>query len=358
MMTHRRCSMLLVIFLAAAIVLAPAGSEGAPAAGSLQALYEAAKVEGEVAFWSPTAAPDEFSALTAAFSKRFPGIKVNPFEITAGQMVQRFVTEAQIGKVSGDTGEGSIGTLIPLLERNLIQGYDDWGRLFQGAGVKINPNSIVLDGRGLIWYTLSHPIVYNTKLLRREEAPKTWEDLLDPKWKGNKILLEGRAKAFGYLGLKWGEEKMVDYVRKIMAQKPIFAKGGTAVIQQLASGEAPLGLGTYGYKVMQFARDKKAPVDLIDTTNPIAVSQHVTFALKGAKHPNAAKLLIGWLSSSEALKIMENASFNGQLIPGSDMAEYKRYMKNNVEIIYDSPDTAKKSAELEKKSSEILGAIR
>lgn len=345
-----------LFFLMAAIVLLPAHGEGAQA-GSLQALYEAAKAEGEVSFWGPTD-PDEMIPLSAAFNKRFPGIKVKPFEITSGQLVQRIVTEAQAGKVSADSAEGSIGTITPLLERDLVQSYNDWVKLFQGPGIKLNPNSVVLDGRCITWYNLAHPVAYNTNLVKREDVPKTWEDVLNPKWKGGKILLEARAKAFSYLGLKWGEQKTMDYVHRLVAQKPIFSKGGTATIQQLAAGEAPLAIGTYAYKVMWYARDKKAPIDFVDTTNPMGASNFVSYTLKGAKHPNAAKLFVGWLSSPEALKILEDISFKGQLIPGSDTIEYKRFKKNNIEFIMESPDTVKVSTSLEKKASEILGAIR
>lgn len=356
-MEKRRYWVLSMALLAVALLLTPTVGQGAPATGSLQTLYEAAKAEGEFNFWGPTD-PDEMNALAAAFNKRFPGVKMKMFEITTGQLVQRIVIEAQAGKINADAAEGSISTIYPLYERNLIQGYDDWLKLFKGPGLNINPNAIIWDGKALTWYNLAHPIGYNTRLLKREEVPKTWDEILDPKWKGGKILLEARAKAFGYLGLKWGEKKLVDYVTKLVAQKPIFTKGGTPTLQQLAAGEAPLAIGAYAYKLMWYARDKKAPVDFIDTTSPMGASHFVSFALKGAKHPNAAKLFTGWLVTPEALKILEDTSFKGQLLPGSDSLEYKRFAKNNVEFTIETPDTIVKADALEKKCAEILGAIR
>ncbi len=356
-MVNRRYSVLSLVLLAVALLVAPTVGKGAPATGSLQALYEAAKAEGEFNFWGPTD-PDEMNALAAAFNKRFPGVKMKMFEITAGQLVQRIVTEAQAGKINADAAEGSLSTVYPLYQRDLMQGYDDWLKLFQGPGLKLNPNAVVWGGKGLTWYNLAHPIGYNTRLLKREEVPKTWEDLLDPKWKGGKILVEARAKSFGYLGLKWGEQKMADYVAKLAAQKPIFTKGGTPTLQQLAAGEAPLAIGVYAYKVMWYARDKKAPVDFIDTTSPMGASHFVTFGIKGAKHPNAAKLFAGWLVTPEALKILEDTSFKGPLLPGSDTFEYKRFMKNNVELLIEGPDTGERCDALERRASQILGAIR
>lgn len=353
----QRHSLVIMAFAALMVIFISVEGKAAPAA-PINALYEAAKAEGEVTFWGPSD-PDEMRALSAAFNKRFPGINVKPFEITAGQLTQRIVTEAQAGRISADAAQGGVSTINPLLERNLIQGHSDWGKLFQGKGLAVNPKAVIFDGKVLIWYNLSHPIGYNTKLLKRADVPKTWEDLLNPKWKDGKILVEARAKAFGDLGVKWGEQKMVDYVRKIVAQKPIFSKGGTNTLQQLAAGEAPLAIGVYGYKVMWYARDKKAPIDYIDTTSPIGCNTTGTFVLKGAKHPNAAKLFIGWLVTPEALKIMEDSSFKGPLLTGSETIEYKRYMKNKVELVIESPEHDNKLADaMEKKAAEVLGAIR
>lgn len=354
-MASRRYKVLLIAFLMLAFVMAPAKGDAAPASGSLQTLYEAAKAEGEVSFWGPVD-PEELNPLSAAFNKRFPGIKVKHFEITSGQMVQRVMTEAQAGRITDvDSAQGSTSVIPPLLDRGLIQGYSDWEKLFQG--LKLNPNSILLDGRVLAWYNLAHPIAYNTNLLKRGDVPKAWEDLLDSRWKGGKIIVEVRAKVFAYLGLKWGEKKMVDYVRSIAAQKPIFSKGGVTALQQLAAGEAPLTLGTYANKVMSYARDMKAPVDFIDTTSPMGTSQFVTYALKGAKHPHAAKLFAGWLATPEAVKILDDVSFKGPLIPGSNATVYNRLMKNRVELIGERED-AELSAQLEKRAAEELGIIK
>jgi iron(III) transport system substrate-binding protein len=357
MIARTKITVFLAAFLTVSVLLVPTGSEGAPAAGSLQALYEAAKAEGEVVFWG-SVDPEEIQQLSPAFNKRFPGIKVKHFEIGTGPAVQRIVLEARVGKISLDTLAGSLAGASPLLERDLLQGYDDWEKLFQGPGLKLNPHSILWNGKAITWYGMSWPIGYNTKLLKREEAPKTWDDVLDPKWKGGKLLVEARGKCFAYLGLKWGERKMMDYVIKIAEQKPLFTKGATTLIQQLASGEAPLGIGTYGHKIMWYARDKKAPIDFIDTTTPMGASQFNTFTIKGAKHPNAAKLFAGWLATPEALKVLEAVSFRKQLLPGSDGIEYNRLKKNNVEIIAETEETADKRADLEEKAAKALGVLK
>lgn len=352
-MMKKKYGLLLVLLMIAAMAL-PVKSEGA-SAGTLQSLYDAAKAEGEVTFWGPVD-PEELQPLTAAFNKRFPGVNVKHFEITTGQLVQRIVAEAQAGKITPvDSAQGSISVILPLLDRGLIQGYGDWVQQFQS--LKLNPHSVLLDGRALAWYNIAHPISYNTNLLKRSEVPKTWEDLLDPKWKNGKIMLEARAKVFAYLGLRWGEAKMVDYVRRIVMQKPVFTKGGVTALQQLAAGETPLALGTYANKIMSYARDKKAPVDFVDTTSPMGTSQFSTYAFKGAQHPNAAKLFAGWLATPEALKILDDVSFKGPLIPGSNATVYKRLMKNKVELIIETDDGGP-AAQLEKKAAKELGIVK
>lgn len=357
------------LLLALAIFLAACGSDkkvggekgkdakqAAPAekpaetADPLAKLYQAAKAEGEVSFWGPTD-PDEIKLLSEGFNKRFPGIKVNGFELTAGELVQRIVTEAKAGKIAVDSGEGSLGTLIPLLERDLIQPYQDWEEVFQ-----LPQEAVLENGKLLAWYNLVHPIAYNTNLVKPGEAPKTWEDLLEPKWSG-KILVEARAKPFGYLGLLWGEEKMVDYMKKLAANKPIYTKGGTTVIQQLASGEAPLAVGTYGYKVILFQKGKGAPVDWV-RVSPVGASQFTLFTVKGAAHPNAAKLFAGWLATPEALKILEKASYKGSVLPGSGTYEAGEIQKGGMQVVVENARNSKQEANLEEKAAKALGVLK
>lgn len=316
----------------------------------LQSLYAAAKTEGEVTIWSPNSEIMEFQV--PAFKKQFPGIQVNFFEIRPSDSVARIIAEANQGIVSLDIGTGRYAAVSPLIARDLIQSYDDWTKIFKG----LNPSAISPDGKFLANGDNVFVLAYNTNLVKPEEAPRSWDDLLAPKWKG-KILIEPRGVAFAYMGLVWGEEKMVAYVRNLKEQVGSFVKGGTTVAQQLAAGAGHLAVGAYSYKILQLKSDG-GPVDYSKTASPLAATGQDIFVMKGAKHPNAAKLLVGWLASKDGQRIMESQAFKGSMIPGSSYVTMVEAEKNNVRVVREDLQNYKKADSLGRVAAKAMGVFK
>ncbi len=323
----------------------------AQAENPLQSLYKAAKAEGQVQIWSPVD-PWEIRMLAEAFNKEFPGIKVDHFEIRPDDYVPRVVAEAKTGRVALDIGTGRLVGISPLFDRDLIQPYNDWIKIFKD----LPPSAVSKDGRVLVMYSLVFPIAYNTGLVKPKEVPKSWDDLLTSKWKG-RLIIEPRANAFAYLGLKWGKEKMAGYVKKIKAQEPIFVKGGTGVAQQLIAGAAPLAVGAYVHKILQLKKDG-APIDWAKKVSPIGATHNTVFVMKGARHPNAAKLFTGWLASAKGQRILNTKMFYGALIPGSSYIPMRDIEKNNIDVAEESMDNYKKARGLNKVAVQALGVLR
>ena len=333
---------------------APAGS-GQPAAANdpLQALYEAAKAEGEVVFWGP-ADPEELQPVADAFQKRFPGIKVTHFEIRAEEFAPRAIAETQQGRGSFDVGEGRMAVLLPLLQRDLVQGYDDWVETFKS--VELSPQAISENGRLVTWYSLLYPIAYNTQMVRAQEVPKSWDDLLDPKWRG-RLILEPRAAAFGYLGLEWGADRLGTYMEQLKGQQPVFVRGGTTVATQLVAGVAPLAVGTYAHKVFQMQKEG-APIEWAADVSPQGATRTGLFALKGAPHPNAAKLFMGYLTSNEAQRIYSEHVLNGPLYPGAVGATRTAVDKHNVRVLLEGSENFEQVEQLANLAQQRLGTLR
>ena len=103
-------------------------------------------------------------------------------------------------------------------------------------------------------YNLTLPIAYNTKVVSAQEAPKTWEDLADPKWKGRKIIIEARLVPFAMLGTEWGKGKAVELTKKILSQQPLIVQGGTTVANALAGGQVSIAVGTYAFTIERFEK--------------------------------------------------------------------------------------------------------
>jgi len=137
---------------------------------------------------------------------------------------------------------------------------------------------------------------YNTKLVKKEELPKTYEDLLDPKWKGR---LGIEAEDFdwfsGVIG-ELGEAKGLKLFRDIVAKNGISVrKGHTLLTNLVASGEVPLALTVYNYKAEQL-KNKGAPIDWFAFPPAIARPNGIGM-LRRAPHPHAAVLFFDFMLS-------------------------------------------------------------
>jgi len=143
---------------------------------------------------------------------------------------------------------------------------------------------------------------YNTKLVAREEAPKTYEELLDPKWKGKKISIDD--SAYGFLaGLirAWGKEKAVGYFKKLAAQQPVAQRGNTNRVQLTMAGEYPLIIA-YA-PTIQRETSLGHPIDWVPL-EPAPVQVNPMMLAAKAPHPNAGKLFIDFLLSKEGQKML------------------------------------------------------
>jgi iron(III) transport system substrate-binding protein len=317
---------------------------------TLEALHKAAKAEGVVTIWSPNAEVRDIQVVE--FNKEFPEIRVNFFEIRPSDYVPKVIAEARQGRLSLDAGSGRYAAVAPLIERGLIQAYEDWTKVFHN----LNSEAISKDGRFLANGDNVFVVSYSTNLVAPSDVPTSWDDLLDPKWKG-KIILEPRGVAFAYLGLKWGEEKMVDYVRKLKGQVASFVKGGTAVAQQLAAGAGHIAVGAYGYKILELKSDG-APVDYARKVSPVAATGQDVFVMNGAQHPNAAKLLVGWLASEKGQQLLEAKALKGSMIPGSSYVAWKDAKKHGVEVIREDSENYKRAGALAKVAAKAMGVFK
>ncbi|HWO42380.1 MAG TPA: extracellular solute-binding protein [Candidatus Eisenbacteria bacterium] len=345
-MRYRGVRFFVMIFLTACL---PIGRTAT--AQTLQALRNAAKAEGQVIIWSPMDV-QEMQLLTEAFYKDFPGVKVNHFEIRETDYVPRIIAESRQGIVSLDVGTTKYVAAAPLIERDLIQRHTDWTKIFKD----LNPAAISKDGRFLANDDLAFIVAYNTKLVKPGDVPTSWDDLLAPKWKG-KLLVEPRANAFAYLGLKWGKEKTAQYVRKLKAQNPTFVKGGTTLFQQLVAGAGEVAVGGYVHRVLQLQQEG-APIDWAKKVTPIGAMPQDIFVMKGAKHPNAAKLFSGWLASERAQNIMNQKLFRGALNAGSSYVAVREFEKHHVEIVKEHLQNYKIAVEINQLAARTLGTFK
>jgi iron(III) transport system substrate-binding protein len=130
---------------------------------------------------------------------------------------------------------------------------------------------------------------YNTKSIRKDDLPKSYDDLLDPKWKGKLGIEADDSDWFGGVIDRLGEVRGLELFRNIVATNGISVRKGHSLLANLVvSGEVPLALTTYVYRVMQL-KDSGAPVDWLVLPPTIARFEGAGVARRAA-HPNAAIL--------------------------------------------------------------------
>ena len=160
---------------------------------------------------------------------------------------------------------------------------------------------------GVATAAVVYVIVYNTDLVKEADAPKTWDDLLNPKWDG-KIGIWVRGEGQGALAATWGVDKVVDYVRKMNTLHPVLLPSTFPLAQQVAAGEILVGLGLYHSAQPPIRRG--APIKAI-VPEPAPINTLYSLVPAKAKNPSGGELLAIWLATPEGAKVYEDATDRG-----------------------------------------------
>lgn len=286
--------------LAGMLVLALAPSGGAAAqAPSLDELYHAAKAEGAVDFGGPF---KEHAAqeLLRAFSKKFPGIKTSYVRRSTEPMVQLIEADRLANKVSFD--------VINLTEPADMARYKTQGFL---QPVPLPDRDMLLPGTydpDGVYYPLGiTPMygVYNTRMLRKGEAPTSLKALVtDPKWIGKLAIsrpTRGGTSASALLNVV--EAVGRDFIGQAKSRDILLTRGNEAALSAVISGERPVSWGVSGYRALE-AKAAGAPIELIRWDEGVAIAPFLGAVTAKAKHPNAGKLLLRWLMTKEAQELV------------------------------------------------------
>jgi iron(III) transport system substrate-binding protein len=339
-------------YFAIAVLLLLASAAGAQQdKAAIDKLYGAAKKEGRVVIWGPTDGI-VYEKMQELLDKQYPGIKIEHFESIPEPLVQRIIAENQAGKPAAVDiiQSGSLRALRPLIDRDLLASYPGWEKDFGLDAVYANQRFVGA-------YNLALPIAYNSKAVSAKDAPKSWEDLAEPKWTGKKIIIEARLVPFAMLGTEWGKEKAMDLVKKILAQQPLIVQGGTTVANALAGGQVSIAVGTYAFTI-EGLKKRGASVDWT-APSPLPVLTSAEGVLKSAPHPNAGRFFAGWLGTAEAQKI--RYSIRGQSMEVGRNAignVAERIRSEKPAIILETEKTFAGILEIQREMGKLLGALR
>jgi iron(III) transport system substrate-binding protein len=255
-----------------------------------QKLSEGAKREGKIVIYSFTAV-DQLTPLLEEFQKRYPFIKAEHYRGNATAVFNKFTTEARAGQTLADVIDISAGETHTLFQMGFIDPYLSPSR----EGI---PKEF-MDEKGY-WTAHYHFVIglgFNTQHIKPAEAPKSYEELVNPKWKGRFSLDPADQDLFGALLIHWGKEKALDYFRNLAKLEPRMVSGHTQQANLVGAGEIHMAPWLYGYRPLQL-KDEGAPVETL-LFEPVLSNPAYLLLTKNSPHPHAAALLIDWALSAD-----------------------------------------------------------
>ena len=279
-----------------------------PVHAASDAVLDGAKKEGQVVFYASMEAQSA-QRLTAGFEKKYPFIKVNATRIGSERMATRLVSEAQARKVQADVVNQSGFDFYGVLQKGVFDVYNSPERAALPTEYKDEKGLWVMNAATL------NVIGYNTRLVPPTNVPKSFWDLVDPKWKGQLLMDENESKWMAGMMSYYSEAKTVDLLRKLATQEIQFRVGHTLIQTLAAAGERPIVVVAFANGVERLKKDR-APIDWV-AVEPIIGLTFGLALVKDAPHPNCAKLFIDYLLSKEGQEIIADA---GYYVPRRDIA--------------------------------------
>jgi iron(III) transport system substrate-binding protein len=336
-------------FAAATLFAEPLRAAPPPAEAITPALIEAAKKEGKVVFY--TAMDLQFAErLGKSFETKFPGIAVRVERSGAERVFQRIGQEYGSNIHAVDVVNTADQAHVIIWKRN------GWLAQYLPEDVVKYYDKKYYDPEGfdLVTRVLVSPFGINTNLVKMEDAPKSFADLLDSKWSGKMVkahpaysgtIMNATFEIARDLG--WG------YFEKLAKQNILQVQSATDTPKRIVLGERAVMIDGAGYLVI---RDKEAgkPVDVVYPAEGTPVATSPSVLMKGAPNPNAAKLFHNWMHSREGQQIL--IDFARQYSPHSQAVEKPGVRKlADIKLMKEDPEGVEKSAdEVKRRYSEIF----
>lgn len=265
-----------------------------------QKLYEAAKQEKEFTVYTAHYNSEEAAAICAAYDTRYPGVHCNFIRTTAQVAYQRLAQDMKAGLAVASVISTTDVSHYPRMKK-------------AGWLMKYRPHNLanMIDGfkpyndpDGYYYVTAAGLVLinYNSELVSQADAPKSWKDLLNPKWK-NKIAI-GHPAFSGYVGT-WVVlmRKMYgwDYFTQLAKNNPQIGRSINDTVTMLNAKERWVGAGPAATTLR--SRDKGNPLGVVYPSDGTLLMISPSGILKNAPSPNAAKLYMEFLMTKAAAKV-------------------------------------------------------
>ncbi|CAN7619913.1 extracellular solute-binding protein [Rhizobium sp. LjRoot254] len=320
------------VLFASAIAVSTSASAEAPAPYPITPELEAAaKAEGNVVFYTSTdvAVAEKLAEL---FKSEYPGIAVQVERAGSERVFQRIGQEYSTGIYNADVIETSDAVHFEYFKRQ------DWltALVPQVVADKWPAEERDPDGFFAVYRAHLSVLAYRTDLMSEADAPKTWTDLLDPKYKGKMVKAHP-----GYSGTVMTSTFVLsqllgwDYFEKLGAQEIMQVQSSTEPPKKLAQGERALEVDGNEYNVFRLI-DEGKPIKIVYPAEGTPLAEGNAAVLKQSPHPNAAKLFYAFLFSLEAQQL--NSDFGGLRSFHPDVKEKAdRTPLSKIKVLHSDP---------------------
>ncbi|MBI2853545.1 MAG: extracellular solute-binding protein [Chloroflexi bacterium] len=253
----------------------------------------------------------------APFIQRYPWLKVEIQDLSSEPLAEKVIAEFKAGKHNWDlmTQSEEMMTVMPI--RDLVTPYEWPNVVGKWPASAVGPDNLYIRN-----HVTPMGVIYNSKIISPADAPKSWEDLLNPKWKGKTAASKSSDEAPLALAAWWGKDGGLDWDRSFKFWEDVFkitqprvVSGYTGPMQTLlVAGEFQIMVyGSAGSAAM-LQLVNKLPVEIAAMDRILGKSNTYSIS-KNAQHPNAARMLVDYMTSTEGSTLHSEVSIKIPLNP-------------------------------------------
>ena len=274
-----------------------------------------AEAEGKLTWYASLGATDA-RRIIDRFKELYPKIDAQFYRAGDAQLMERILAESRAGKYDWDVVSTTGFYAFNLKKRGMLAAYDSPERKF------IRPSHKDAQAMWTSIYTNYTVLGYNSRLVSRDNLPKTHADLLKPIWRGQIGIVQTAYEWFAVMLQGIGQEKGLAFMRELAKQQPQLRNGRTLLAQLVAAGEVNAALAAYSQNFENLKRDG-APVDWV-ALDPVYGNLNPMSLSTKAPHANAAKLFIDFVLSKA----------------GQETIRAQRRVPDRIDVLPDPPKLA------------------
>jgi iron(III) transport system substrate-binding protein len=302
----------------------------------------AARAEGEVVWYTAMTTPDA-EPLRKAFQSRYPFLQLTILRQPGEKIRTRILTEARAGRQLWDVVSFNHLDMDALDREGLLASYSSPEARSGFPEGAVDPR-----GHWAAIYVRQYVIGYNVRAVPPAEAPKSWGELLEPRWKGKFAMDEDESEWYAAMLDYLGRERGMAFMRSLAGQNPQLRRGHSLLSKLLVAGDFPLAL--VHAAEMEAAKKSGAPVDWVRELDPIITSPSQVGVSANAPHPHGARLLVDLLLSAEGQAIIRS---RGRVPARTDLPATAA-QERSLKVYYVDPKLARQMDRIEREFRETF----